>query len=70
MSIDEYNEAVKGLVEDLEKAVANYDALIKNSKSKDVSEMLISNRQEIIYYYTARINGLHAGFIPQEETID
>ena len=67
MNIEEYNEAVKGFTEDLEKAVSNYDALIKSAKSKDVSEMLIAKRQDIIYYYEARINSLHEGFMPQEE---
>ena len=67
MNIEEYNEEVKVLAGQLESAVSNYDALIKNAKSKDVSQMLIQKRDEVIYYYDRRLSGLHAIFLPQEE---
>lgn len=70
ITVEEYNEEVKSLTTELESLVANYDSLIKNAKSKDVSQMLISKRDEVIYYYERRINGLHQSMMPQEEVAE
>ena len=70
ITVEEYNEEVKTLTTELESVVANYDTLIKNAKSKDVSQMLISKRDEVIYYYERRINGLHQGVMPQEAVVE
>ena len=67
MNIEEYNEELKLVVGELESAVNTYDTLIKNAKSKDVSQMLISKRDEVIYKYDVRISKLNATYLPQEE---
>lgn len=68
MGIKEYNEEVLRLSGELESIVKNYDTLIESASSKDVSQMLISKRDAIIFAYDHKLNNLNNALLPEEES--
>lgn len=62
MGIEAYNQQIKDITAELESIVNNYDNLIKNAKSKDVSQMLISRRDEVIMRFDEKLRNVQADF--------
>lgn len=71
MGIDAYNLEVKTITAELEAIVSNYDGLIKNARSKDVSQMLIQRRDEVIMRFDEKLRDVQAVFFgdiePEQE---